>query len=341
MYESYIIYDRKSEPYLTFNTAPLMYVLHNQNSRPKIETIPLTCPPELRLPISSCIVCIIHLSHPLLILRLISTKHFFIQGVLLLSEKNNLTRVCTSNGGVTYRMDFVENTTEIKAVVENESHNQTDKLNRCDQVDKLEQLEVDGQCTSFTSSEKDDDNAKLSYIRAEPLLQNQSWFRRITFQWPSTLLRLGKEKVLEEEDLPSLSVEDTSSHNLKFMLNLMNKAPKNDGNAKGLNHLHWELLRNFIKSVWFVQPQYFIESCAKITQSIALGRLINAFSDDELADEGFLWASVLTICGLTLLITHHQIFFYGWRYVVTAQLRRRDVCSIMYYLINIPLSFLE
>lgn len=144
--------------------------------------------------------------------------------------------------------------------------------------------------------------------RPAALLDNQSLFSRITYSWPNSLLRLGLQKVLEEKDLPELSEEDTSAFNLDLMVRLCSSC-----NAGG--SLQKALVFDFIKSVWFIQPQYAIESAAKIVQAISLGRLIDTFRNDGLVnkEEGFIWASILVACGLIMLVTHHQIFFFGWR----------------------------
>ena len=148
--------------------------------------------------------------------------------------------------------------------------------------------------------------------RPDALLKNQSIFSRLTYSWPNPLLSVGKQKVLEEIDLPDLCEEDTSAFNLSLMERLSNGYGKS---KKG--NLHKAIVLDFIKSVWFIQPQYALESAAKIVQAIALGKLIDTFrnqdGDEVNSEEGFIWAAVLVCCGMVLLVTHHQIFFFGWR----------------------------
>ena len=116
---------------------------------------------------------------------------------------------------------------------------------------------------SQISSAKADEEAKGKQ-RPAPLLEGVSLLSNITYSWAEPLLELGKSKILAEEDLAELSGQDKSAFNLDFMQNLYNESKKNGKNTK--NYLHRALVLDFIKSVWFIQPQYVIESAAKIIQ---------------------------------------------------------------------------
>uniref|UniRef100_A0A7S2L9K9 ATP-dependent transporter ycf16 n=1 Tax=Leptocylindrus danicus TaxID=163516 RepID=A0A7S2L9K9_9STRA len=150
--------------------------------------------------------------------------------------------------------------------------------------------------------------------RPPNLLEGQSIISKSLFSWPWPLLKLGQSKILNEDDLPSLSKEDTSDFNLEFMEKLYAQSMDEKGGDKF--SLHRALLWDFIKSVWWVQPIYGLESACKILQAVALGKLIDTFSklDDPTEDpeDGYVWAGVLVACGFVIL-QHHHIYLHVWR----------------------------
>lgn len=149
--------------------------------------------------------------------------------------------------------------------------------------------------------------------RPPSLYDNQPFLRKMLFSWPWPLLKLGRTKTLQEEDLPALCNDDTSEFNLEFMEKFCKECTDdNTGEMK----LHRALLWNFIKSVWWIQPQFAMESGCKIGQAIALGKLIDTFSQTDPTvnpRDGYIWAGVLVACGAIILQTHHHIYFYAWR----------------------------
>jgi len=52
---------------------------------------------------------------------------------------------------------------------------------------------------------------------------------------------------------------------------------------------------------------------ARVAQSVALGLLIQYFSEGTNHIEGYLWAFVLVFCGIVTLFEHHHSFMATWR----------------------------
>lgn len=95
--------------------------------------------------------------------------------------------------------------------------------------------------------------------------------------------------------------------------------------------LHRAIARDYLYSMWYIQPLMLVSSVAKLVQALALGYLLQTFQDasDTMSvsnSSGYLWAGVLVISGFVVLMEHHHVFFWTWRKGM--QLRISSVAAI-------------
>lgn len=149
---------------------------------------------------------------------------------------------------------------------------------------------------------------------------------RLFFYWPTQLLRLGMERPLTEQDIPQIATVESSTYNLNMLEQLWNnemervkrynKKLDRKGDTKTKRKkpsLHRALLKNFFTSIWYVQPMMCATVVARVVQSVALGILVQSFERENSSRDGYLWATILMICGAVILFEHHHVFFITWR----------------------------
>jgi len=168
------------------------------------------------------------------------------------------------------------------------------------------------------------------------------WWSRSVFYWPYPLLKLGMERPLVDADVPDILPVDTSRYNREYLSKLWDRelercSRKNksrfgdtnpDADSESSNYerpsLHRAILRDFFRSIWYIQPVIGIGSTAKIVQAIYLGSLIESFESG--AENGYTYAAVIVFCGIIILFEHHHVFFCTWRKGL--QLRASCVATI-------------
>jgi len=144
--------------------------------------------------------------------------------------------------------------------------------------------------------------------RPQNPLKTASLVSRMLFMWPYPLLKLGMTRPpLEELDLPAICDVDTSSANRLYFERIWEEEQRLHPNNPSL---HRVILKDFFKSIWFVQPLYMMAAAAKVAQAVSLGLLIQSFEDGT---DGIIWASVIVCAGLIILFEHHHVFFITWR----------------------------
>lgn len=135
-----------------------------------------------------------------------------------------------------------------------------------------------------------------------------SFLSKAFFTWPYPLLKLGIERPLKESDLPDILSQDSSEYCLNYVENLWKeelcRSPKSPSLARAV-------FKDFLSSIWYIQPFLAIGAVAKVAQAVILGRLIEFFSGHN--NQGYMWASLLTFCGAIILFEHHFMFFITWR----------------------------
>jgi ATP-binding cassette subfamily C (CFTR/MRP) protein 4 len=134
------------------------------------------------------------------------------------------------------------------------------------------------------------------------------WWSKLFFLWPYPLLKLGMSRPLEELDLPQVTSCDESDFNRDYLMRLWEAEKKRRPDRPSL---HRVIAKDFFQSIWIVQPLMGIAAAARVIQAVVLGFLINFFGGEN--DRGWLWASILVLCGLIVLFEHHHVFFITWR----------------------------
>ena len=164
----------------------------------------------------------------------------------------------------------------------------------------------------------DDEEAKQK--RPPNPWEHASVLSKLLFIWPYPLLKLGMTRPLEQLDLPDVPKVDASTTNRDYLDHIwqleLEEHPKKPS-------LHRAILRDFFKTLWYIQPLQGASSAAKVIQSVALGLMIESF---ETGRNGYIWAAVLVLCGLFLLFEHHHVFMFTWHKGM--QLRTASVANI-------------
>lgn len=140
----------------------------------------------------------------------------------------------------------------------------------------------------------------------------------------------GTKYIIQESDLPEVLPNDSSEVNLSAFQQLWNEEKaraakvmeryklKKQGNVDGIKmpatahpSLRRALVRDFLKTLWFVQPIIGLAAMCKIAQAVALGYLLQSFEEEN--GDGYLWAGVMVATGSVVLMEHHHVFFWTWR----------------------------
>jgi ATP-binding cassette subfamily C (CFTR/MRP) protein 4 len=144
--------------------------------------------------------------------------------------------------------------------------------------------------------------------RPANLMEQASAFSRVMFTWPYPLLKLGVERPLEEKDLPDILHADTSNRNKNHFDKIWGEEKRRNPKKPSL---HNAIIKDFLKSIWYIQPAMMVALTAKVIQALALGYLIESF--DTGSRDGYKWAAVLVGAGIVILFEHHHVFFISWR----------------------------
>lgn len=155
-----------------------------------------------------------------------------------------------------------------------------------------------------------------------------SFFSRLVYIWPYPLLELGMKRPLTDIDLPDIDKVDSSHYNRNYLEQLW-QAEKKKCKKSGQQPQLWKaLLKDFFTSQWHIQPLFVFNTIAKLAQAIALGQLVQSFENTNPSNngnnsnnnfiinpqiDGYIWASVLTVCGGFILVQIHHQYFITWR----------------------------
>lgn len=129
---------------------------------------------------------------------------------------------------------------------------------------------------------------------------------KFTFAYVANLVRLGNLKQLEDSDVPEVEPGDES----KFLAKRLETSWQLELKKNGKNAKLW---RATVKAFWF---EYLLtifwallETGAKISEALFLGRLIDSFVDESTS--GWLSALGITISVFFHGAIHHIMFFSG------------------------------
>ena len=190
--------------------------------------------------------------------------------------------------------------------------------------------------------------------RRPPALQDASFVSQWTFNWTSDLLRRGMAKPLDDEDLPGLLEEDTSTYNRAYVEDLWRReqqrahaeAERRRTSSKGNRRkcrrgygirnlfrpakpsLYHALIGDYFARTWWAQVVLVASMAARLGQSLALGLLIQQFANDEDVGDGrqtntkrgYIWSGTLIGCGIVFLFAKQQQFFITHRKGMTMRL---------------------
>ena len=136
-----------------------------------------------------------------------------------------------------------------------------------------------------------------------------------------------------ESDLPDCLEADSSEANFRRFQEMWEAEKRRAANVmehhvmkqrKNPNHprpiprtaypsLHRALVRDFMSTLWFVQPFMCASATARLVQALALGYLLQSFEVGSGQGKGYLWAGILVLSGFVVLMEHHHVFFWTWR----------------------------
>ncbi|KAL3941127.1 MAG: hypothetical protein SGBAC_004466 [Bacillariaceae sp.] len=135
--------------------------------------------------------------------------------------------------------------------------------------------------------------------------------QRLLFGWAWPLLKLGSQRPLQENDLPTVHPKDSSRYNREYIDNLWKKAATDSED----NRLGYALLKDYYATTRFPQCILLLNSAAKIGQAIALGLLMQQFTENATSSpaEGYLWCAVMVGCGLIAFPTKQRLYFDMYR----------------------------
>lgn len=194
----------------------------------------------------------------------------------------------------------------------------------CQQCRREKESELLFDSLEMCQNEIENDGAvkadSVTTSRAPNPYKESSFLSKMLFMWPYPLLKLGMERPLEDGDLPESLEEDGSRRN-RLHLEKIWQDEKDRHPEKP--SLHRAILKDFLKSLWYVQPMMMAATIARVVQAVALGWLLESFSADG---NGYWWAGILVLCALVILFEHHQVFLMTWHKGM--QLRIASVAAI-------------
>ena len=179
------------------------------------------------------------------------------------------------------------------------------------------------------ASNAPEDRPPHPFVHASPL-------SKLLFIWPYSLMNKthpdGTKHTIQETDLPDVLPDDSSKLNLEGFQDMWNEEKaraakameryehqnRNRKSKKPLDvprsaypSLRRALVRDFLKTLWFVQPIMGLAAVCKMAQAVALGYLLQSFEEEN--GNGYLWAGVMVGTGFVVLMEHHHVFFWTWR----------------------------
>jgi ATP-binding cassette subfamily C (CFTR/MRP) protein 4 len=185
--------------------------------------------------------------------------------------------------------------------------------------------------TNPSPPDKTDQSQLHRHRKPDPYTQ-ANCLSRLFFHWPYALLHLGMQQTIQEQDLPEISQDDSSQHNLLWFEQIWNqeliRVQTLEKEKKTNTRFRPSLLRavvlSYLKSTWVIQPLLFVSVIARILQAFSLGYLIQNMAEKSSA--GYIWATVLALCNCFLFFGHHHVLFITYRKGM--QLRSAAIAAI-------------
>eukprot|EP00980_Cylindrotheca_fusiformis_P019849 scaffold6966_cov112-Cylindrotheca_fusiformis.AAC.27 len=213
---------------------------------------------------------------------------------------------------------------------------------------------INGRRDSSSNYGNGNSSTPSSGRQPSPLLHAKTvpLFQKLLFGWAWPLLKLGSTRPLEEMDLPEVHPLDSSVYNKEYISQLWqrqrNQCKNNIGNGthsevvgdvdvdnenvnEHVSHddgdggdLGRALFRDYFQTTRFPQLILALNSASRIGQAIALGFLMEQFtqpqgggggSDEQKKNtkKGYLWCAILVGCGLIGFPTKQRLYFELYR----------------------------
>lgn len=143
-------------------------------------------------------------------------------------------------------------------------------------------------------------------------LENARIWSQIFFLWAYPLVRLGKERPLEDLDLPTLALIDSSKFQSDHLDQVwdpnVQPSTKQPTLARSLLLDYWKRTR---QARWFLAGNI----ASRLVQTVSLGRLLRLLDQPPPVKlyEAYGWAALLVACGLVSFPTKQQQFFETYR----------------------------
>lgn len=142
---------------------------------------------------------------------------------------------------------------------------------------------------------------------------------KFNFSWIYPLLQIGTETCIQESHLPNLSRIDSSEYNRGIMERLWVQEVSSERRNLARALFTW-----YLKETWRAQILMFINMASRLGQAVMLGRLMEVFgkfssmSDDAKEDPmdskwGYIYASLIILCGMIAFPTKQHQFFETYR----------------------------
>ena len=179
-------------------------------------------------------------------------------------------------------------------------------------------------------------NEDWSEERPRNPYENASLLSKMFFIWPYQLMKkktytetadTACDGILDVSDIPDVLNTDSSGENL-FKFNVMWMAEKRRAEEVMKGHkikstgnpsiaprsaypsLRRAFMKDYIASLWYLQPIMIVLSSAKLLQAVSLGKLIQSFQDG--GSNSYFWAGLLVTSAAVVLMTNHQVYFFTW-----------------------------
>ena len=156
-----------------------------------------------------------------------------------------------------------------------------------------------------------------------PLEQASIW-SRIFFLWAYPLVRLGKIRPLEDNDLPTLADVDSSDFQANHIQQIWKEEKEKAHDALRPTSLARALFRDYWRRTRRARWILAGNMVSRLVQTIALGRILRLLDKGDTADStmGYAWAALLVVCGFVSFPTKQLQFFETYRigYVIVDEL---------------------
>ncbi len=210
---------------------------------------------------------------------------------------------------------------ERKSEIELNMCNQSNRSNSCHKPkssDQQQELQPNSSRPKYPPTE-----------RPSNPFHNLSYLSQCTFSYVWPLLKLGKQRPIQESDLPSLDTKESSVYNRMIIEQIWNEECVKKQNKS----LGKALFYNYVKNTWWAEILLFVNMIVRIGQAIVLGLLMEQFGkyetrpsssssatttennidENDNVIKSCIYAAIFILCGFIAFPTKQQQFFETYR----------------------------